>query len=140
MTIALPQSYQDKIAALGSDLQSYCIATLTAANIGFEQNSSGFCSNNNALAQTIIDTQSMWMPTARAMKQQQLSDFFDAFCDFRSFVRAGTITNVTAANVGAFLASVANKERTLRLTTIPGASTPGAVSAIDVTAGWPANP
>ena len=143
MSTPLPQSYQDKIAALSSALQSYCIATLTNANIGFEYNGALnlWVVNDSSVtaAETIIDTQSTWMAAARAIKQQQLDDFFDGYAVFSNFVRSGTLTTVTTTNVGNFQRDVTNNYRILRAS-IVAAATPSAVAAISVTSGWPANP
>lgn len=75
----------------------------------------------------------------RAAKQAQLDALFDAKFDLAKFIRAGTATAVTAANIGTFLAQITNNYRTLRAS-IAGAASVSAVNAIDATSGWPSNP
>lgn len=75
----------------------------------------------------------------QAAKQAQLDALFDIKFDLAKFIRAGTATTVTAANVGTFLSQITNNYRTLRAS-IAAAASVAAVNAIDVTAGWPSNP
>jgi hypothetical protein len=141
MATPLTTAYQNKILALTSAQREACIATLTAANIGFERDGALdlWVSNNNAQAQTIIDTSTLWLTAAKALKQAALDDQFDSKFDLTKFIRGGTATTITATNVGNFLAQITNNYRTLRAQ-IAAASTVAIVQAIDITAGWPANP
>lgn len=76
---------------------------------------------------------------AKLQKQQALDDFFNAHFDLAAFIRGGTATGITAANVGTFLATITNNYRTLRAS-IAAASTVAVVNVINVNSGWPANP
>lgn len=76
---------------------------------------------------------------AKAAKQAALDAFLDANFDFKAFIRAGTITTLTGAQVGTFIASISNNYRTIRAN-IAAAGTVGAVNAISINSGWPANP
>lgn len=76
---------------------------------------------------------------AKALKQAQLDAFFNAHFDLASFIRDGTVTTVTATQVGTFLATITNNYRTIRANK-DAAGTIAAAMAIDVTAGWPSNP
>jgi hypothetical protein len=75
----------------------------------------------------------------QAQKQGQLDGFFNVHFDLAAFIRDGTITTITAAQVGTFIATIANNYRSKRAA-IAAALTITAVNAIDVTTGWPANP
>src|SRR4249920_508661 len=57
----------------------------------------------------------------KTLKQTQLDALVDDNFDLKAFIRDGTITNVTGANVGSYLAQITNNYRTLRLQ-ITGAS------------------
>ena len=54
-------------------------------------------------------------------------------------IQGGTVTNLTGAQVGTFLAAVSNNYRTL-VAQINAATTVAQVNAINIGAGWPANP
>lgn len=75
----------------------------------------------------------------KAQKQAALDAEFDANFDLADFIRGGTATNVTAANVGTFLATIINNYRTLRAS-IANATNVAAVDAINIASGWPNNP
>lgn len=141
MATPLPQSYQNKILALNNGQRAACIATLGAANIGFEYDgaTSLWGSNNNAQAQTIIDTPGMWIAQARNIKTDALETIWATFANYDQLVRAGTNTTFTDANYLAVMAGGARKFRTLRAA-IAAAATTDAVIAIDVASGWPPNP
>lgn len=79
------------------------------------------------------------LASAKAAKQALLDAEFDANFDLAKFIRAGTATNITAANVGTFLATITNNYRSLRAQ-IAAASTVAAVQAINIASGWPSNP
>ena len=76
---------------------------------------------------------------AKADKQALLDDQFDQHFDLAKFIRGGTATTVTAAQVGTFLATITNNYRTLRAS-ITAASTVAAVAAVNIASGWPSNP
>ena len=59
--------------------------------------------------------------------------------DLAKFIRGGTATGITAAQVGTFLATITNNYRTLRAS-IANAANVAAVNAVNIAAGWPANP
>lgn len=72
-------------------------------------------------------------------KQIALDALFDANFDLAKFIRGGTATNITAANVGTFLATITNNYRSLR-TSIASAADLTALNAININSGWPSNP
>jgi hypothetical protein len=72
-------------------------------------------------------------------KQAALDTLFDANFVLTEFIRNGTVTTVTGANVGAFIAQISNNYRTLRAS-IAAATTVAQVQAININAGWPSNP
>lgn len=75
----------------------------------------------------------------KVVAQQALDDWFDAHFDLAKFIRGGSAVNITAANVGTFIATITNNYRTLRAS-ITAAATVAAVNAINVNGGWPSNP
>lgn len=75
----------------------------------------------------------------QTLKQAALDALFDSHFDLAKFIRGGTITTITAANVGTFLATIANNYRSLRAQ-IAAASSVAALNAININAGWPSNP
>ena len=75
----------------------------------------------------------------KTQKQTALDAVFDANFDLSKFIRGGASTNITAANVGTFLATITNNYRSLRAS-ISGAANVSAVNAININSGWPANP
>lgn len=75
----------------------------------------------------------------QSQKQAALDTLFNANFDLAKFIRGGTISTVTAANVGTFLATITNNYRSLRAQ-IAAASSVAALNAININAGWPANP
>ncbi len=76
---------------------------------------------------------------AKVQKQTALDDFFNAHFDLAAFIRGGTTTGITGAQVGTFLATIANNYRTLKAS-IAAAANVAAVAAINVQSGWPNNP
>lgn len=141
MSTPLSTAYQNKIAALTNGQRAACLDTLAAANIGFERDGALdlYVSNDNATAQTIIDTPIMWLAAAKVRKQAALDDILDTRFDFKAFIRGGTIKTITGTQVGNFIATFENNWRTLR-DAIAAAATTDAVIAINVESGWPANP
>lgn len=75
----------------------------------------------------------------KALKQTALDIAFDAHFDLAAFIRGGTATSITGAQVGTFLATIANNYRTLRAS-IANAANVTAVDAININSGWPSNP
>lgn len=75
----------------------------------------------------------------KTQKQAALDKAFDANFDLEKFIRGGTATNITATNVGTFLATITNNYRTLRAS-IANAATVAAVNAVNINSGWPSNP
>lgn len=75
----------------------------------------------------------------KAQKQTALDAAFDTNFDLTKFIRGGTATNITAANVGTFLATITNNYRSLRAS-IANAANVAAVNAININSGWPVNP
>lgn len=102
----------------------------------------GWYSGDAAAAQIIINSYSGSASELSWWQRQQqasLDALFDARFDLAKFIRGGTVTTITATNVGNFLAQITNNYRSLRAS-IAAATTVAAVQAIDVTTGWPANP
>lgn len=75
----------------------------------------------------------------QAQKQAQLDAFYAANINLDAFIRGGTVTGVTATQVGTFLAQIVNNYRTLRAS-IAAAASISAVNAVNVQSGWPSNP
>lgn len=77
-----------------------------------------------------------------AMKRERLARLDEA-ADVRlampAIMRAGSATNVTAAQISGYLAAATNRYRTLRAA-VQNAADATALRAIDFTAGWPNNP
>jgi hypothetical protein len=76
---------------------------------------------------------------AKAQLQAALDAEFDANFDLSKFIRGGTVTGITAAQIGTFLATITNNYRTLRAS-IASAANVAAVNAINIASGWPSNP
>ena len=102
----------------------------------------GWFADNAAAVQAIINAFSgsanelqYW----QRLWQTKLDAEFDANFDLAKFIRGGTVTTVTAANVGNFLAQITNNYRSLRAQ-IAAAATVAAVQAINIASGWPSNP
>lgn len=66
-------------------------------------------------------------------------NYMNNFVNWPQFFDGGTLTTITAANVGNFLASAINNYRTIKKN-IQNATTSAQVIVIDVTAGYPSNP
>ncbi len=75
----------------------------------------------------------------KTKQQAALDAVFDANFDLAKFIRGGTITTITATNIGTFLATITNNYRTLRAN-IAAAASVAAVQAININSGWPSNP
>lgn len=75
----------------------------------------------------------------KTQKQAALDAAFNANFDLAAFIRGGTATNVTSANVGTFLATITNNYRSLRAQ-ITAAASVAAVNSINLNSGWPNNP
>jgi hypothetical protein len=76
---------------------------------------------------------------AKNDKQTRLDTLVDENFDLKAFIRDGTITTVTGANVGNYLAQITNNYRSLR-SQIANAASVAAVNAINLNQGWPSNP
>ena len=83
----------------------------------------------------MVDTVQDW----QSQKKEQLDIFFDKNFDLAKFIKTGTVSTITGAQIGTFLAQMTNNYRTLK-SNIASAATIPAVQAIDVTSGWPSNP
>lgn len=75
----------------------------------------------------------------KAAKQLALDTAFNANFDLAAFIRGGTASNVTAAQVGTFLATITNNYRSMRAA-IANAANVATVDAINIASGWPSNP
>lgn len=118
------------------------IETLEAAGHLVLRDPTGWLVDNAAAVQAVITGYSgsageltYW----KAQRQAVLDDQFDQHFDLAKFIRGGTVTTVTAAQVGSFLATITNNYRSLRAS-IASASTVAAVQAINIAGGWPSNP
>lgn len=113
-----------------------------SAGISASRASDGVHVSNLTGAQNIISaysggaTELSWNKTK---KQVALDVLFDANFDLKAFIRAGSATNITATNIGTFLATITNNYRSLRAS-IAAAANVAAVNAININAGWPSNP
>jgi hypothetical protein len=81
-------------------------------------------------------TELSWNQT---QKQAALDALLNNNFDLKAFIRAGTLTTVTATGVGTFLATINNNYRSLR-SQIAAAANVAAVNAININSGWPSNP
>lgn len=118
------------------------VPTLEAAGIIVTNGPNGWQVSDLAAAEAIVAgfaNGAAELAYHKFQKQQALDDAFDQHFDLAKFIRGGTATNVTAVNVGTFLATITNNYRTLR-TNISGAANVAAVDAINILSGWPANP
>jgi hypothetical protein len=75
----------------------------------------------------------------KTQKQIALDALLDNHFDLTAFIRAGTVTTLTATNIGTFLATISNNYRTLRAS-IAVAADLTTLNAININAGWPSNP
>lgn len=98
--------------------------------------------NDAALANALISSYSggaSQLAWSKTQKQVTLDALFDANFDLAKFIRGGAATNITAANVGTFLATITNNYRSLRAS-IAAAANLTALNAININSGWPSNP
>lgn len=79
------------------------------------------------------------LATRKAVKQIALDVLFNTNFDLGNFIRVGTATNVSANNIGTFLAQITNNYRTLRAS-IANAADTTILAAINLNSGWPNNP
>lgn len=75
----------------------------------------------------------------QALKQAQLDAILGADVDIIVMVQNGSVTTLTGTQVATFLANSTNNYRSLRAQ-IAAATTAAQVQAININAGWPANP
>jgi hypothetical protein len=75
----------------------------------------------------------------RSSLQSQLDADFDINFNLPAFIRAGTVTPVTGTQVANFLATITSNYRSKR-SDISTATTLAQLNAININAGWPANP
>lgn len=76
---------------------------------------------------------------AQLVKQAALDALLNNNFDLIAFIRSGSSVLVSGVAVGTFLSTIANNYRSLRAQ-IAAAGTVGAVNAININSGWPANP
>lgn len=69
----------------------------------------------------------------------RLDEAADVRLNLPAIMRAGSATNVTAAQISGYLAQATNRYRVLRAA-VQGAADLAALRAIDFTTGWPSNP
>jgi hypothetical protein len=79
------------------------------------------------------------LPWLKAEKQQALDDLLDASAGLAGIIRAGTVTTVTGAQAGTLVAGLTNNYRSLKAA-IASAANATVLNAININAGWPANP
>lgn len=89
--------------------------------------------------ESVGDSMANNLAYAQFVKQTALDAFLDTNFDFKAFIRAGTTATLTGAQVGTFIATIANNYRSIRAS-ITSAATVGAVNAININSGWPSNP
>jgi hypothetical protein len=78
------------------------------------------------------------LPAQKRERLARLDAEADARLSLTAIMRAGSATNVTAAQMSTYLAAATNRYRTLRAA-VQGAADTTALRAIDFTTGWPAN-
>lgn len=119
------------------------LENMTAANGGPCQHApDGIHVSDVTLAQAYVSAYvggAAELAWTKQRKQTALDALFDANFDLAKFIRAGTVTTITAANVGTFLATITNNYRSLRAQ-IAGAADLATLSAININSGWPGNP
>jgi hypothetical protein len=71
-------------------------------------------------------------------KKAALDTYFTTYFDLTEFIMQGTV-QVSATNVGNFIAQITNNYRSLK-SQIANAANMTALNAIDITKGWPNNP
>jgi hypothetical protein len=74
----------------------------------------------------------------RTAKKDELDAYFRTYFDLTNFIMQGTV-QVSATNVGNFIAQITNNYRSLK-SQIASAANMTALNAIDITKGWPNNP
>lgn len=141
MMVPLDKAISDALAT--NPNASGIIAAIEATGVFIEYGQGGYAITGGKVAvQALIaayPNSAAELAWHRAQKQAALDALFDANFDLAKFIRGGTLTTITGANVSAFLATCTNNYRTLRAAIVAGA-TVAVVDAINVSAGWPANP
>jgi hypothetical protein len=79
------------------------------------------------------------LPALKRERLARLDEAADVRLALPAIMRAGSATNVTAAQISGYLASATNRYRILRAA-VQNAADATALRAIDFTTGWPANP
>lgn len=87
----------------------------------------------------LLVTTSTVLVIQQALKQAQLDVILGDNADIIVMIQNGTVSTLTGTQVANFLAGYANNYRNLRAQ-IAAATTAAQVRAIDINAGWPANP
>lgn len=87
----------------------------------------------------LTTTTSTSLVIQQALKQAQLDAAFPPHMDTVLMAKGGRSTTLTGTDIANFLAQSANNYRSLK-SQIALATTAAQVQAIDITAGWPANP
>lgn len=121
-----------------------CAAALVAAGFGgfVASGPDGLTVSDVATAQSFLNSyvgSASELAWNKAKKQTALDAAFDANFDLTKFIRGGTASSITAANVGAFLATITNNYRSLRAS-IAAAANLSALNTININSGWPSNP
>lgn len=136
----LDKAVSDALAA--NPAASGIIAAIEASGAAVEYGQNGYAiAGDKAAVQALIAGyagSAAELAQHKAAKQAALDALFDANFDLAKFIRGGTASAITGANVSAFLATITNNYRSLRAS-IAAAATVAAVDAINVSAGWPAN-
>lgn len=130
------------IKGISSPLPDGLAARLEALGVVCSVSPDGLIVSDVAAAQAFINryTGSVEeLAFSKARQQTALDEFFNAHFDLAAFIRGGATTGLTGAQVGTFLAAIANNYRTLRVS-IASAANVAAVNAVNVSSGWPANP
>lgn len=87
----------------------------------------------------LITTTSTSLIIQQALKQAQLDQLLAANADIVHLVQGGQNNTTTGTGIANYLSSATNNYRSLR-SQIATATTAAQVQAININAGWPANP
>lgn len=134
-----PLSAAHQQAISSSPYGSAIVAAIEAAGIVIENNNiGGWQATDPVGAQAIVDSVAAWLPFHKKAKLEALSARYGEHFDHHKLAHAGAAP-VTPGGLSAHWAGAISNFRALKRR-VENAATPGDVDAIDITAGWPANP
>jgi len=113
-------------------------AAIRDAGFNLWQENGVWLADNAAAVQALIDSFDV-LAFAKARKIELLDRESEARIGLLVFIRAGTLTTVTATQFSTFMAGVTNRYRVIRQQ-INNATTVAEVQALALNTGWPANP